>query len=63
MHFLTPIHLGQSGTPWAAMVSVPMDEVLAPAAATRNQSLLIALGIVLALAGVLYLGCPACCVR
>ena len=25
-----PIHLGQSGTPWAAMVSVPMDEVLAP---------------------------------
>lgn len=43
MHFLTPIHLGQSGTPWAAMVSVPMDEVLAPAVATRNQSLLIAL--------------------
>ena len=55
MHFLTPIHLGQSGTPWAAMVSVPMDEVLAPAVATRNQSLLIALGCVLALAGVLYL--------
>ena len=55
MHFLTPIHLGQSGTPWAAMVSVPMDEVLAPAVATRNQSLLIALGCVLVLAGVLYL--------
>ena len=32
-----------------------MDEVLAPAVATRNQSLLIALGCVLALAGVLYL--------
>ncbi len=43
MHFLTPVHIGQSGTPWAAMVSVPMDEVLAPAVATRNQSLLIAL--------------------
>ncbi len=55
MHFLMPIHIGQSGTPWAVAVSIPMDKVMEQANATRNQSLWIGLACLLGLGVILFM--------